>query len=299
MEPSSMTRTLSLAVVLLCIGLPPAFVLVSGASDYADNRTTGIIRLGGDSREYIVHVPPSHSGTSPVALVLSLHGAATWPSLQKNLTEWNTLADRDGFIVAYPSGAGVWLRAFGLRDTAFIVALIDKLESIYNIDSDRIYVNGLSNGGGMSYALSCFLSGRIAAVGAVAPAITMSADLCPTAKPIPVMVFHGTADRFTRWEGGKVFIAPTPFPAIPVWAANWARRNHCAATQTESNVARDVTRLEYDHCAAPVIVYKIDDGGHTWPGGAELPQWFAGRTTHTINATELMWSFFKDHPLTH
>ena len=58
-------------------------------------------------------------------------------------------------------------------------------------------------------------------------------------------------------------------------------------------VATDVTRIDYDGCSADVVFYKIAGGGHSWPGGPELPEWFVGRTTHSIDATELMWSFFQ------
>ena len=51
------------------------------------------------------------------------------------------------------------------RDVRFISELIDTLEAAYNIDPARIYANGLSNGGGMAFVLSCTLSDRIAAVG--------------------------------------------------------------------------------------------------------------------------------------
>ena len=295
-----MTRVRSLVIALVCLGIPPAFVVVSGASHYFGNQTTGTISAVGAEREYVLHVPPSYDGSAPVPLVLSLHGAGTWPSLQQQLSGWNTTADEHGFIVAYPGGQGAFLKVFGQRrDLQLIAALIDNLQTSYNIDPDRIYVNGLSNGGGTSYALSCALSDRIAAVGAVAPAITMSADLCPAAKPVPVVVFHGTADRMTPYEGGKNIIAPEPFPDIRKWLANWARRNHCASTMRESAAAADVMRIEYDNCAEPVVLYKIDGGGHTWPGGQPLPNWFAGPTNDSINATELMWSFFKDHPLKH
>jgi len=289
----------ALGIVLVCLGLPPAFVLVSGASHYRDNRTTARLEVAGDSREYVVHVPAGYDGSKPVPLVLSLHGAGTWPSLQKNLSGWNAVADTNNFIVAYPGGAGVAFKVFSGRDLQLLVALIDKLQSQFNIDHDRIYVNGLSNGGGTSYALSCVISDRIAAVGAVGPAITMSADMCPDADPVPVVVFHGTADTFTPYEGGKVWIAPKPFPDIREWIGNWARRNHCASTTRESQAAAGVTRIEYENCEESVVLYKIAQGGHTWPGGMPLPEWFVGETNDSINATELMWSFFKDRSLRH
>jgi polyhydroxybutyrate depolymerase len=45
------------------------------------------------------------------------------------------------------------------------------------------------------------------------------------------------------------------------------------------------------------VLYTIQGGGHTWPGGTPLPKWFVGSTTRSISATSLMWSFFSVHPL--
>jgi polyhydroxybutyrate depolymerase len=117
--------------------------------------------------------------------------------------------------------------------------------------------------------------------------------------PVPMIAFHGTADDATPYDGGKSWVASQPFPSIPQWTANWARRNRCAAEPVPSQVGPDVTRLEYTQCStnAPAILYTIHGGGHTWPGGTYLPEWFVGYTTQTIDASSLMWSFFKDHPL--
>jgi polyhydroxybutyrate depolymerase len=83
---------------------------------------------------------------------------------------------------------------------------------------------------------------------------------------------------------------------VPSWTATWARRNQCAADPVDSVVAVDVVRRTYVHCAAsaPVVLYTIRGGGHTWPGGMELPEWFVGRTTRSIDATQLMWAFFTE-----
>jgi polyhydroxybutyrate depolymerase len=64
-------------------------------------------------------------------------------------------------------------------------------------------------------------------------------------------------------------------------------------------VTSDVTRLEYPGCAndAAVVLFTIHGGGHTWPGGEPLPEWFVGRTSRSIDATRQMWAFFQEHPL--
>ena len=88
------------------------------------------------------------------------------------------------------------------------------------------------------------------------------------------------------------------FPSQPTWAANWARRNRCAPNPVESAVAADVTRRAYTNCAddASVELYTIRGGGHTWPGGMDLPEWFVGPTNRSIDASHLMWEFFRRHP---
>jgi polyhydroxybutyrate depolymerase len=236
-----------------------------------------------------------------------MHGAGLWGASQRDISQWNELADAKGFIVVYPSGVGgkgvrVWRADPGEdldKDVGFISALIDTLRASYNIDPTRIYANGLSNGGGMSFVLSCALSDRIAAVGMVAAAQTMPWRWCANAPPVPMIAFHGTADPVVPYNGGSSWISPRPFPSTPKWAANWARRNRCGDQPVDSSVGTDVSRRTYANCTddATVVLYTIREGGHTWPGGMQLPEWFVGRTTRSINATSLMWDFFDEHPL--
>ena len=103
----------------------------------------------------------------------------------------------------------------------------------------------------------------------------------------------------TPYKGGSSWVADKVFPDIATWTANWARRNRCAASPVNSAFATDVTRIAYPNCAdnAAVVLYKIEGGGHTWPGGQPLPEWFAGPTARNIDATAQMWEFFQAHPL--
>jgi len=187
-----------------------------------------------------------------------------------------------------------------MQDVAFISALIDTVRAAYTIDSTRIYANGLSNGGGMAFVLSCTLSERIAAVGMVAAAQTLEWSWCTDHRPVPMIAFHGTADRMVPYDGGPSPVPNTEvFPSIPTWTANWARRNRCGTTPVDSVIAPDVTRRAYPDCAdgAAVVLYTIRGGGHSWPGGKPLPEWFVGPTSDGIDATSVMWDFFREHPL--
>jgi polyhydroxybutyrate depolymerase len=290
--------------------LNPVFVGVA-------NEATGTIVSSGKKRQFLLHVPRTYDQARPAPLIISLHAAALWPAAQMKTSRWNQLADEQGFIVVYPSAVPMAPLPFlprlpvwrtdepepeaGLReDVRFISELIDMLEAAYAIDPARIYVNGFSNGGAMASVLSCALSDRIAAVGTVAPALdALPWSSLAACRPLPMIQFHGTADRFAPYDGGLSWPTPRPFPSVSTWTANWARRNRCGPHPSGSVVAADVSRLEYTDCAdgATVVLYTIRGGGHTWPGGTPLPQWWAGPTSRSIDASSQMWRFFREHRL--
>ena len=310
-DPESRTtlkdRPVVMRAVGVVLGLPLALVLVEAVSFEVRNRNDGAIVSSGQEREYLLHVPKSYDPTKPTPLVISMHGAAGWPTQQEETSQWSTLADRQGFIVVYPSGMGghgprIWNVDRGAdlaRDVRFVSDLIDTLKAAYSIDPTRVYADGLSNGGGMAFVLSCTLSDRIAAVGMVASAQLLPFDWCTDRRAVPMIAFHGTADRAVPYHGGKSWVAPVEFPDMQKWAADWARRNRCRAEPVESAVAADVTRLEYSSCAddAAVVLYTIREGGHSWPGGKPLPEWLVGPTSRSIDATSQMWAFFREHRL--
>jgi polyhydroxybutyrate depolymerase len=299
-------RKIAIAVVLIFIGLPLLLILIFAASASLLNQTNGSLVSSGQKREYLLHVPPKYDRARPTALVISIHGAALWPAAQMKTSQWNKVADEQGFIVVYPSGTG-FPRIFPMEgaaltaDVKYISDLIDTLEASYNIDPTRIYADGFSNGGGMAFALSCTLSDRIAAVGVVAGAQLLPWSWCTDSRPVPMIAFHGTADPIVPYGGGTTWKSPTnmPFPSVVNWAASWARRNRCGAEAEESTVAAHVSRLEYAKCAddATVVLYTVGGGGHSWPGGRPIAEWWVGPTSHEVDATGLMWAFFREHPL--
>lgn len=294
-------------IALALISLPVLALALEASAFYLVNRHNGSIMSSGRERKFVLHVPVSYDGSKPAALVISLHGAGLWGASQRDASGWNAVADREGFIVVYPSGTEgdgprVWEPDpddHTPGDVTFISDLIDALQRTYNIDASRIYANGLSNGGGFSFVLSCTLSHRIAAVGLVGAAHTAPWSWCKDPPPMPMIAFHGTADYFTPYRGGRSWVAPKPFPDIRGWTANWARRNHCGITPIESRVAADVVRSEYPDCAdgMEVLLYTIVGGGHTWPGGGDLPEWAVGPTSRSIDASSEMWAFFSRHTL--
>lgn len=310
-------KKLTLGAALLLVGLPAAAIFVGVvayyAVFYASPRSNRRMVSSGQEREYLLHVPPGYDPSTPTPLVISMHGAMLWPGTQMAISHWNELADERGFIVVYPSGRSPWGGGTGMRpkvwstrpdstaaDVRFISDLITRLEAAYDIDPSRIYASGYSNGGGMAFALSCTMPDRIAAVGIVAGAEDEPWSSCADTAPVPMISFHGTADPLVPYEGeGPSWLSPRPFPSIPEWTARWARRNRCAPSPVVTVAAADVTRRQYVGCAdsAAVVLYTISGGGHTWPGGKPLPKWLVGTTTRSVDATRLIWAFFREHPL--
>jgi polyhydroxybutyrate depolymerase len=294
-------------IVLVLLGLAAGLLLAAAIAFLLLNRTNGTIVSSGEKRAYLLYVPESYNPATPTPLVISIHGYAEWPAHQMQMTHWNDLADQYGFLVVYPSGTDFpkrW-RTYGepgsdsdpMLEVTFFSDLIDKLESEYNIDPARIYANGLSNGGGMSFVLSCELSERIAAIGTVSGAYLFPWEACQPARLVPTIVFHGTADPIVPYQGGPSDSFDIPFPVIPDWVDALAQHNGCTGAPLELPASGEVSGVQYMDCAGDVTFYTIAGGGHSWPGGEPLPEFIVGTTTQDINATEVMWKFFQEHPM--
>lgn len=273
------------------------------------------LMIGDRKRTYIVHVPPGYDPKTPTPVVLALHGAAMNGSMMVWFTGLNKTSDSKGFIVVYPSGTGAgplltWnaggligrLKEGRTDDVAFIGRLLDELEATANVDRNRIYACGMSNGGMMSYRLAAEMPDRIAAIAAVSG--TMAVDVHEPHRPVPVMHFHGTNDEIVPY-GAPIRQTPAFFQlkGVEETIATWIKRNGCeekALTDTLSKEGdkRTVTRRTYVNgtTASEVVLIVIDGGGHTWPG-RRLPVGFLGKCARNISANDLIWEFFEKHPL--
>nr|QCC19993.1 Lip3594 [uncultured bacterium] len=271
------------------------------------DRTNGTLGSASEIRSYLLYVPKSYNAARPMPLVITIHGFVQWPAHQMRISRWNDLADEQGFIVVYPSGTHFpkrWRTRAApsddhidpTPDIVFIADLIEKLNKEYKIDPERIYVNGLSNGGGMAFLVACELADRIAAVGMVAAALPVSWEHYSPVRPVPAMIFHGTADPIVPYLGssGRYHIS---LPSIPEWVATLAKHYGCDGASRKLPTVGKVTGIEYNGCAANVIFYTIEDGGHNWPGGRPIPAWITGPTNMDIDATRILWEFFQKHPL--
>jgi polyhydroxybutyrate depolymerase len=264
------------------------------------------LEVGGSTRTYHLHLPPSYQPGRPLPLVLLFHAAGGNGRGIARHTGLSDVAEREGFVVAYPDGiGGRWndgRRPGGRDDVGFVRALLDTLRRELSIDSTRIYAAGISNGAMFSYRLACELPGAFAAIAPVAggfPAPLL--EPCTGATPVSVLAFQGTADRSIPYGGG---IGPRgQVLSAERSAAFWAAAGGCAGAPEESPAVDSVgdgtrlRRLSHTGCAdgREVVLYRIEGGGHTWPGGPP-DAGRAGRVTREIDATEAIWEFFRLHP---
>ena len=276
----------------------------------------------GYDRHYIVHVPPAEKLLKPVPLLFNLHGGGGTAKGTPGLTfgRFNALADRDGFIVVYPDAidknwndgrklAGVKASEEHIDDVGFRRAIVDEIKQKHKIDTTRIFTTGMSNGGFMSSRLLCDAA-DIFRGGAILTA-SLSKDylpLCNPQKPVAVMVMNGTEDPLVPYDGGPVKVLRKTRGVIVStddYINFWKEKNGCI---TEINMvdlpdtAADGTSVhmkEFSDCDAQgaLVLYKIEGGGHTWPGGKQyLGERWIGKTNRDIIACDVIWDFFKTLP---
>lgn len=260
----------------------------------------------GLQRSYILYVPATYSPGSPAPLVINFHGYTSNANQQMFYGDFRMIADTAGFLLVHPmgtldiNGQPYWNANWGgiVDDIGFTGALIDSLASEYNIDLNRVYSTGMSNGGFMSYTLACELSNRIAAIASVTGTMNFNQSLsCNPQHPMPVMEIHGTADPTVPYNG----IAGS-IESIDNTLGYWVSFNQCDTPAIVTNVP-DIDTL--DGCTAEhhlyqngingveVEHYKIINGAHTWPGAPIV----IGTTNYDIDASFKIWEFFAKYDI--
>lgn len=277
----------------------------------------------GSTRLYDVFLPSSYDSNNDLPVVIMLHGGGGNKDMVQSFTQLNPVANAQDYIAVYPQGLeplaiggfswadgrGTAADNAGVDDVGFIQSLINQLKSDHNVDDQRIYIAGFSNGGFMAQTLACEIPEEFAAAAALGCSlgVQQSAD-CTTDEATPMMYVVGTADPEIPYNGGTM-TNPGVEPIIGVEAAVqfWVDKNGCDDTPEITNLPDTVTDdnstvelLTYDNCDcdSDVHFYKIINGGHTWPGNeiASIePQ--LGETNEDINAGLRMLDFFDDHVL--
>lgn len=254
-----------------------------------------------------VYIPDVYDASTPVPLVISLHGFGGNGPQQQAYDELGLVADTAGFIIAYPTGYdNVWNAGEDYYgpwtsedDVTYISQLIDTLGGMFTIDPSRVYACGMSNGGDMVYRLACELSNKIAAIASVTGTmITNIYESCEPAYKVPVVHFHGTSDDISDIDGGPGWVS------LQETISLWKEINDCGAAEKtllpdfdlmDFCRAYDITRT----CSDEVLykLFLIKKGGHTWPGSYydAYTVWSFGRTNGDVNASVELWRFFNNY----
>ncbi len=266
------------------------------------------IFINGTYRSFIIYIPATYTPVEPTPLVFNLHGLTGTSAIAMWHADFRSIADTANFIIIHPQGLlnslgethwNVGQLGTSINDVDFISTLLDSLYLQYNIDSDRVYSTGMSNGAYMSYRLACELSDKIAAIAPVAGSyISYMLNSCSPTHSTPVLHIHGVADSSSIYYG-------TPgVESIPSIISYWVNYNQCDTQGIFTQIA-NINLIDssiVEHYAwkngingVEVEHFKIIDGGHTWPGSNFSNN--NGITNYDINASVEIWKFFSRYDI--
>ena len=303
---------------LICLMLPlhsfaaSAEPTPAGWSSLAKQVTSVTINFEGIQRDYLIYVPAT-TNTTPTqkrAVLMALHGGGSNP--ESMLKRWLPLAQQHNFIVVMPRGLGtsrmnaawnaggccgipMWNK---VNDVGFVRAVLLQVQAQNNVDTQRIYLTGFSNGGMLSYLLAAQADSPFAAVAVVSGNVF---DLnMPVAKPTPMLIFHGEQDQVVPFHGGIspyrfVYKAQSePFNPAPKVAEFWARANGCQSQVKQA--LPDISLTQFTGCKAPVLFYQLHSASHVWADG-HAPYLPFQQYQHYgyADASQMIWDFFSQH----
>ncbi|MBL0309259.1 MAG: T9SS type A sorting domain-containing protein [Bacteroidetes bacterium] len=259
------------------------------------------ILFEGGYRNFIVHLPTGYNPSVSYPLVLSFHGLTSNAFQQQLYTGMDAVADTGGFILVYPNGINSsWNvnEATTPHDIDFTSSLIDSLSAKYSINPACVYACGMSNGGFFSYLLACRLSHKLAAIASITGNMLANFESnCTPVKGMPVMEIHGTSDPVVSYNGGNGILST---PETVKW---WVDNNLCDTTAIVSSLPDinttdgstvEVFRYLNGKDNSEVVHYRVNNGGHTWPGGTLVVP-FVGSTNMDFSASTTIWNFFKSY----
>lgn len=291
------------------LALTVALCLMTGiAMAAAQSRT---LSFAGEVRSYWLYAPAGLAAAGKLPVLLVLHGNAGDGEDMMVVTQrgFEKIADMEKMLVVYPNALQRrWNEQAGsVDDAGFLLAVIDQLAMEWPVDRNRIYIAGISSGGMMAQRMACEHADRFAAVATVAGSMpTGLRKTCKPARPLSILLIHGTDDPIVPWNGGSVAGVEEFGSVLPIreTSAFWAAVDRCSGSAVvvpePDRDLRDGTRAQLEifaTCAdgAKVVLVTVQGGGHTWPGGFQyLPERFIGKTSRDIDANRVIWEFFRN-----
>lgn len=256
-----------------------------------------IIHNGG-IREFMLYIPTSYHPDSTYSLMLNFHGYGGKANEHMANTNMNQIAEQEDFIVAYPQGlcldgSSHWNAALNssgnksnVDDLDFVTTLINHLSQNYNIDNERVYACGYSNGGFFSYALACYLSDKIAAIGSVSGTMLSTSTNCNPTHPTPIIDLHGTSDFVVPYTGGEGYIPK--LSVLDYWTTfNGNNKSPIINAYNSSGLVIEHYTFENNINNISIEHYKINGGEHIW-----FTNDFQGKST-----SKVIWDFVSKYDI--
>ncbi len=294
---------------------------------------------GFQKRLFDLDLPPSWNGSSPLPVIVAFHGGGGNRAASERVTCpdgnpsdprcFTSMARQRGYAVVRPDGSGArlvsdirtWNAGGGVRglnctsgrackdgidDVAYFDALMQELSQAIPVDSKRVFLTGLSNGGAISHRLACERPNAIAAIAAVGGENQFAAAGGVCTAPVAVLDIHGTEDPCWTYAASDASCLPGDGGVKTGAAASlegWRLRNGCGATPTETMLddadpkdGTRVVRVSWPSCAAALEHLRIEGGGHTWPNGfSYFGESRIGRVTRDVGS-EVILDFFDANP---
>lgn len=294
-------------------------IALAYSSLYAQKVEYSTIIHDGIERSFYFYIPENLADDYSPAVVFYLHGGGKRDGgdAAKNIG-LNKLAKIEKFAAVYPNGIDAqWNDGRGVSfrenidnknvdDVGFISELIDYFIENHNVDKNKIFISGASNGGMMTYRLACEITDKITAAATIISNMPENIyNNCKPGKTLPIMIVNGTDDPLVPYEGGEVTVLFKKYGkivSVDKSVGFWVNNNNCSPKPEKylipnKNLRDDsyveVSRYKGD---ADVIFYKIIGGGHTIPGmDIRQPKLLVGETNEDIILIEELWKFFSNY----
>lgn len=274
----------------------------------------GTIRVdldhAGEARNYYLRVPESAGQGAPV--IVGLHGGGTQSARKGRrfgaFSGWDELVDREGWVGVYPSSLdGNWYDGRegvpgGEDELGFLDAVLDDVALRADIDPERVFVTGASNGGFMTQKLLCERAQRYRAGYSVIATMAQGLpETCAPGRPVSVAFALGTDDPLVPYEGGVVAEDRGECVSADEALGFWRAHNACSEQATVEDLPDidpddgSTVRVSAWSCAqgTEVRLVRQEGAGHTWPGGPQyLPVSTIGTTNRDMSASEDAFAFF-------
>jgi len=275
---------------------------------------TDSMSYDGIQRKYMYYIPSGIENYTKVPVVFFLHGMGASAQIGVNVLgpQYHARAERDKAIVVYPEATSKhWNDKLGgsypltdnIDDVGYLTTLIDFFIRDFKADPKRVYFSGSSNGGMMTYRLSCDIPNKIRAIAPFVSTISPKiAKEFANAKPIPIIITSGTADSVIKWAGGSIKVTRTPEilsgdDNVAYWVARNSAKKKAKITKLPDLEPGDHSTVEIQHYKGKndVILYKIIGGAHTHPTLRILGKPLVKGLNMDYNSFERVWDFMMSY----